>query len=285
MTWNPHKLRWEGNESILNDFDAPSPCAGINGTGTGTVRPALITHYTPSASDRLHITDPTAFNKDTIAGGVQGEGISGISSGTGTGTGTAATGRASLNPGLATVRIVGDMKFDPEKMCWVSLVPEEDAFEGWGDGDADDEESDTLSFTGAGAGAGAGVGGRKLVSVGGQHHAQSGSVSVSGWSRMTSTTTTTTTTSSTSTFDGGDGAGTGGFTGTGTGPGAAWAESTEGGLLSKELLSECKAAEERHRKEIKGWCVRPIRDGGDVRERERREERRLWDIRNLAMRS
>jgi len=83
MRWNPHSLKWDGNEQVLRDFDV------VNGNST---RPALITHLTGSTA---------------------GNALAGIPSG---------------------VRIVGNMMFDPEKMCWLpkeSSGPEEpDPFAG-----------------------------------------------------------------------------------------------------------------------------------------------------------
>lgn len=76
MKWNPHTLRWEGNDQALRDFDT------VVGTST---RPALITHLTGSS--------------------------------VGSPVGSFATG----------ARRVGNMIFDPNKMCWIStLSPEED---------------------------------------------------------------------------------------------------------------------------------------------------------------
>lgn len=91
MKWNPHSLRWEGNDHVLRDFDA------VIGTST---RPALITHLTGSS-----IGSPV---------------------------GTFASG----------ARIVGNMMFDPSRMCWISTLPveedEPDVFANL----ADDEEDE-----------------------------------------------------------------------------------------------------------------------------------------------
>ncbi|KAL1719581.1 hypothetical protein EV715DRAFT_251599 [Schizophyllum commune] len=75
MKWNPHTLRWEGNDQVLRDFDAAM--------GTST-RPALITHLTGSS--------------------------------VGSPVGSFASG----------ARIVGNMIFDPQRMCWISTLPPED---------------------------------------------------------------------------------------------------------------------------------------------------------------
>jgi len=91
MRWNPHSLKWDGNEQVLRDFDAV--------TGNST-RPALITNLTASSA---------------------GHALGGIPSG---------------------VRIVGNMMFAPEKMCWLpkesSAADEPDPFAGI------DEEDESL---------------------------------------------------------------------------------------------------------------------------------------------
>lgn len=93
MKWNPHTLRWEGNDQVLKDFDAA--------TGTST-RPALITHLT------------------------------GSSIGSPVGSFAAAAG----------ARIVGTMVFDPAQMRWIStLPPDEDEPDVFADL-ADDEDDD-----------------------------------------------------------------------------------------------------------------------------------------------
>jgi len=157
----------------------------------------------------------------------------------------------------AAMRVVGDMKFDPEKMCWVSnLDPEDeepDPFEGWGD-DEDEEKGGTIKvikgklglIVGGGAGGGGGRGG--------------------GWGRMASES------SSTGSFDDTPGGGGGGRMGrTISGVSVATTVSQFGssvstnpkptyradidsrdsaGLaderISKELREECREAETRH---------------------------------------
>jgi hypothetical protein len=50
--------------------------------------------------------------------------------------------------------------------------------------------------------------------------------------------------------------------------------------VTEELIMECERAEERHRREMRGF----VGSGGSwSRSEERREERRLWEIRNLAL--
>ncbi|WWC96378.1 hypothetical protein V866_003246 [Kwoniella sp. B9012] len=218
MTWNPSTLRWEGNESILRDFDTISTSA----------RPALITHYTGSSV-----------------------GVGGLSS---------PVGSAPAAP-----RIVGDMQFDPIHMKWISILsPEEDEpdpFEGMAD-----DEDDEFGF---GTGTITRSSGRKFVTVG--LNSIGGGGGSSNWtSRLASessvmTSTTTNTSASTN-------------------QGSNWDENGFG-MISEELWKECKMAEERHKKEMKGWIMRSTSNTNELRERERKEEKRLWEIRNLAMKS
>lgn len=140
-----------------------------------------------------------------------------------------------------TVRIVGDMRFDPERMCWVSnLAPEDvepDPFEGM----ADDEDE--------------GNGGSTITRAAGRKVASTAAYSGAWSSRLASESSAST--SMGSTFDGED----------------------------ERLWEECKAAEERHRIEMRGWTTKSLGGAAEARERERREEKRLWEIRNLALRS
>lgn len=136
--------------------------------------------------------------------------------------------------------------FDPEKMCWVSTQEDEvDVFEGMAD-DEDDDPGATITR----------ASGRKLVTIGG-------------------------------------GGGGGGWTGRFASESSAgassssWEERVVPGIGSglggdAALVNECREAEARHRREMRGWSV-----VGGVEEREekrrRREEKRLWEIRKEAM--
>ncbi|KAI9512861.1 hypothetical protein F5148DRAFT_1160403 [Russula earlei] len=92
MRWNPHTLRWEGNDQALREFDAAMP----------PTRPALITHLTGSS--------------------------------VGSPAGSFASG----------ARRVGNMIFDPGRMCWIStLSPEDEEPDVFADL-ADDEEDTTV---------------------------------------------------------------------------------------------------------------------------------------------
>jgi hypothetical protein len=172
MTWNPSALRWEGNESALQDFDhVPTP---------STARPALIAHEPASP------TNPNSYH--TSAG---------------------------------TVKIVGNMQFDPITMRWVALNPE-DEVDPFADIECADDE---------------GEGGKRIDQM---------SDSEVSSTRNFSTT----------------------FEGVGI------------VTITQEMRYECDRAEERHRREVRGFVM----SGGSwSRSEERREEKRLWEIRNLAL--
>lgn len=234
MTWNPSKLRWEGNETALREFD--------NIPISTSARPALITHI----SNPVSPTSSTSFPGNSGSGGGNNGGS----------------------------RIVGDMRFDPKEMRWISLSPDEepDPF-----ADMADDEDD---FAGGAGGGGGGtirahniamLGGRKLVAVG---------LSEASESIFSSS------------------------TGTGTNAGTGRQVSTVldfdhdhhednnnarlpavpggPGLVSDALRAECLAAEERHRKDMRGWISG---SSSWSRTEARREEKRLWDIRYLALKS
>lgn len=247
MTWNPTKLRWEGNESALRDFD--------NVPISTSARPALITHISNPAS-------PTLLN---LPNGTR-SGSSSSSSILGSGVNTGGS------------RIVGDMRFDPKEMRWISLSPDDepDPFEGM----ADDEDD---SFDG-GAGKGGTIRARKLVAIGLSEASESlwsssRKASVIS-SSATSTSDSTTSNPNTSNLS--------------THPKSHHQESsdqtdtvnaisnTNPSLVSEALRAECKEAEDRHKKEMRGWISG---SGSWSRSEARREEKRLWDIRYLALKS
>ncbi len=182
------------------------------------------------------------------------------------GSGGLSSGSASASAaGLAgTVKIVGDMRFDPEKMCWVSLGGDEepDPFEGMAD-DEDDGTGYGATITRAS--------GRKLMAVGlsSSSSSASASISASAWS------------SSRLASESRHILRSGGF----VDRVRRWDERVRVDV-PKALIAECKEAEERHKREMKGWIVRSgSKLKEDSRDRERREEKRLWEIRNLALRS
>ena len=186
MTWNPTALRWEGNESALQDFDhVPT---------TSTARPALIT------SNDL----PQA-----------------ISSGS-------PTNSNSYHTAAGTVKIVGNMQFDPKAMRWISLNPD-DEVDPFGDIEMADDEAESL-------GQGRGQGGRRDTA------------SEASSARAVS---------------------------------SVFPDPDEGFEVEvdEQLKIECYKAEERHRREIRGF----VGGGSWSRSEERREEKRLWEIRNLAL--
>jgi hypothetical protein len=196
MTWNPTALRWEGNESALHDFDhVPT---------TSTARPALITH-----------TD------------LESKSISKPGSGS-------PTNPNSYHTSAGTVKIVGNMQFDPKAMRWISLNPDEEV-DPFGDIEmelADDE--------------GEGDGQGTIRGRGGGRGREEMSESEASSTRHFST-----------------------------------AYTDSGGVVEvgEELKDEVRSAEDRHRREMRGF----LSGGSWSRSEERREERRLWEIRNLAL--
>ncbi|WVF69058.1 hypothetical protein IAT40_003832 [Kwoniella sp. CBS 6097] len=247
MTWNPATLRWEGNESVLRDFDAVS---------TTSARPALITHYTGSSV-----------------------GVAGVSSPVG------AVGSTPSAP-----RIVGDMQFDPIHMRWVSILSPEDDEPDPFEGMADDED-DGSGLDGGRGGTITRSAGRKLVTIGSSGHA-------AGFG-FGATTSVTASTAWSSRLASESSIATSGSMGSN-----AWDDHTnqyqhqnqqahqhhlhQSGPsveVDDELWKECKAAEERQMKEMKGWVMRQPVGREEIRERERKEEKRLWEIRHLAMKS
>lgn len=137
-----------------------------------------------------------------------------------------------------TVRIVGNMQFDPKEMRWISLDPEDeiDPFEGMADADDEDEER----------------GGTIRASARNFRH-EMASVSTASASEASSTRHVS---------------------------GFSTSSATAMGLVSEELRGECREAEERHRREMRGW--QSGTGGSWSRSEERREEKRLWEIRHLA---
>ncbi|WRT66768.1 uncharacterized protein IL334_003731 [Kwoniella shivajii] len=226
MTWNPSTLRWEGNESILHDFDTISSSA----------RPALITHYTGSS-------------------------VGGLSSPVG------------VTP---APRIVGDMQFDPIQMKWVSILSPEDDEPDPFEGMADDEDDD---FNGGGGNTITRSIGRKLVTVGNINHGIMGGGGIGGTSLYASSNWTSRLTSLTS-----ESSSISSSTNTNI-PSSTWDSNENVSLVSDELWKECKDAEERHKKEMKGWIMKSPSGSIELKEKERREEKRLWEIRHLAMKS
>lgn len=148
MTWNPQLQRWEGNESVLRDFDKAL---------SSSTRPALITQLSsglsparvgfPSLSKPI-VTSPsesaTISSEDTSATSPETSSLGLTPS-----SHPLRHGSTSSTLSAPNVKVVGSMVFDPIRMSWHSILPEgEDeldlAFEG---GDWADDEGD-----GAGSG-------------------------------------------------------------------------------------------------------------------------------------
>ncbi|KAG8952070.1 hypothetical protein FRC03_012280 [Tulasnella sp. 419] len=244
MRWNPQLLRWEGNDSILRDFDSSS-----------SVRPALITQLTGSSVGAL---------------------------GSPNGSFSALTNGA---------KVVGDMLFDPVRMCWINQTgDEEDAFANI-DEDDDDWDAD-------------GKGGTIRASI----QSISGAVSVGSSSRRESTMESAVSSNegspprssfharSASESDSESVTGSIGvpatsgressLSGMATGFMSMIEEDAASFSIPQELLAACLAAEERHRVEMKGWTGRStgIRRGGSTTP-EDVGRAHLWDIRTLATRT
>lgn len=135
MTWNPQTLRWEGNYGVLREFDNHL---------ASSVRPALIAYRAPNASNKSGSADKD-HQRDSGRDKNSDKGDRSISN---------STSNFSANPMSSAVRVVGNMMFDPERMCWTSTLPDEeeeaDPFEGL----ADDEDDDTFFQDRRGGGGG-----------------------------------------------------------------------------------------------------------------------------------
>lgn len=193
MKWNPHTLRWEGNDQVLRDFDVA--------VGTST-RPALITHLTGSS-----IGSP---------GGAFASGA----------------------------RVVGNMIFDPTRMCWISTLPPEDDEPDVFADLADDEDDDDWEAKGATIRAALQQPGAPKS---GNSRVEAPSPARSSHSRSES-------------------------------EGERGSRPSIVCNVDESFLAKCRAAEERHRTEMKGWI--PTRN--DVFAEQDRSY--LFEIRALATR-
>lgn len=121
MTYNPVLQRWEGNESILREFDK------IPAT---SVRPALIS---PLSSTLLSPAKPSAGSAQ-YAYSAQ--------------AGTIPPGGSASR---ASAKVVGDMVFDPATCSWHALAgpeAEEELELDWGGGTSGGENADDEAFGG-----------------------------------------------------------------------------------------------------------------------------------------
>lgn len=114
MTWNPKTLRWEGNYDVLRDFDSQPPA-----------RPALISHYNLSTG----IGSPAHRNGTTVLVPVPVHDVAMTAkalAATSTPSSSAGSKVSVGGGGGGTAQVIGNMLFDPVKMCWIStLSPEE----------------------------------------------------------------------------------------------------------------------------------------------------------------
>ncbi|KAK0524364.1 hypothetical protein OC834_005568 [Tilletia horrida] len=145
MRWNPAMQRWEGNESALRAFDNV-----VNSSS----RPALISPLTTSSVSSLVSTSssllsPTAAMTSNPLGG---RAVGGAGKGQQSLIATPRLKHTSSSPaGICSsfvepqgsvqgTRIVGDMMFDPVRMCWFSMAgtEEPDVFAELGEDDDED---------------------------------------------------------------------------------------------------------------------------------------------------
>ncbi|KAE8224871.1 hypothetical protein CF319_g2291 [Tilletia indica] len=181
MRWNPAMQRWEGNESALRAFDNV-----INSSS----RPALISPLTTSSVSSL-VSSSSSLLSPSGGGismgpilGVGKHGAKGILplapsiiaprlkhtiSSPGNMGASITSSFVEPQGSLTGTRIVGDMMFDPMRMCWFSMAgtEEPDVFAGLGDDD------DALSSSGEG---------REGVSSSGRARRGSGLTTGGGWS-------------------------------------------------------------------------------------------------------
>ncbi|KAG9018966.1 hypothetical protein FRB90_007730 [Tulasnella sp. 427] len=250
MKWNPKTLKWEGNDSILKEFELSS-----------SSRPALITHLTGSSMGGL--TSPPGTFSSLMSG----------------------------------ARVVGEMMFDPIRMCWVSTNGEEDdpfaSMDEMGD-DEDDWDADgkggtirALVTTAAGPGSTTeassvrrdsglsseeGSPARSHRGSHGRSASESDNESITGASAA------------------------GGRSSSLGGPMLTINEHDDGTFpVPRDLITACAAAEDRHRSEMRGWHAAPsttsrrrisVRSAAHIApEIEEPDRSYLYDIRALATRN
>ena len=161
----------------------------------------------------------------------------------------------------ASMRVVGDMRFDPEKMCWVSnLAPEDDEpdpFEGWGDDeDEDGDGGGTIrarNLLGKLSALNAGGIGRLASESSVSTVSSDGQRLVSGFSVLSTSA--------------GSVHGAGPYDDSGMFPG-----------VPDELVRASHEAARAHRKEWRPW----IPEGVSEADRERRERDKLWRYREIT---
>lgn len=167
---------------------------------------------------------------------------------------TAMASPGGVTQSASSVHIVGDMRFDSEKMCWISILPPEDdepdPFEGMADNESDSfDKGVTLT--------------RTTAKVLGKNNP------LSNVSRRIASEST-------------------GSVSTSVDDDYVLADRQRHSppqLVSDALWQQCLAAQTRHKEEMRGWVLRTSPDTAEMAERKKRDEKRLWEIRNLALRS
>ena len=154
MRWNPTLQRWEGNEQDVKSFD------DVLGSSS---RPALITQFS-SAGSMTALASPTLM-RHRSGSVLEAPECSPLAART-TMAAPPDTDDADLSvtpslilkprgavtaPRLSATQVVGDMSFDPVKMCWVKISgeEEEDPFADLGSTSDEDHYSSTAATTAA----------------------------------------------------------------------------------------------------------------------------------------
>ncbi|GAA5853562.1 hypothetical protein JCM8547_002507 [Rhodosporidiobolus lusitaniae] len=249
MRYNPLLHRWEGNESILREFDVA--------LATST-RPALISPFSSTLGSPA---------RGSFAGPGSSSGDCTLGTGTGAGGGGAGAAPAKkekdgegnrLPPGAspgasrAGIKVVGDMVFDPKTCSWHALAgPEaEDELElDWGGGitsgteGAEEEEGEKGREDGWEQGER-----ERMLKNRASFVLEEGGSSEDGSA--------------------------------GEGSEVEGGEVKKGKQTKRRMWRESQRAEERCRGEMEGWIVR---DGGETKEGGGEGRRWLWELRALIM--
>lgn len=114
MVFNPVSMTWEGNDSEVRMFDDIMASSS---------RPALISPVFGPMSPRVHAKSPLSTTSAIDSTTTKPE-TAGFPFGT--------------KPSLGGVRIVGDMIFDPSKMCWFTTSQEGEEEIDFGDNEAEE---------------------------------------------------------------------------------------------------------------------------------------------------
>lgn len=232
MRYNPKTLKWEGNDQALQAFEP----------ALASSRPALITQLTGTSISSLA---SLAGRSSSALGGVGGSAVK-VPPG---------------SPSATALKVVGNMQFDPIRMCWVSLLSKEedepDPFEGIDDDDdmgagSSSHGNDDAHSNRSGDYLGAAEGGEAA------RRNRSGRARAGRLSEALSAA------FSSDHENDDDDVGTG--------------LDEEDRRIAREFRRHCRRAEEGHRAEVAGWALGALMDV-------ERERARLWEIRKVAMKA